>query len=78
MQTNTKMFYLKLVDNTNISFTKAQTSLLNKFLRDNMHYKRKHWIAALALEVTTSISYLPAGEQEFVREQVAESFRQPT
>jgi hypothetical protein len=78
MQANTKMFYPRLVDDTNISFTKAQTSLLNKFLRDSMHYKRKHWIAALALQATTAISYLPTGEQEFVREQVAENFRQPT
>ena len=67
------MFYPRLVDDTNSSCTKAQTSLLNKFLRDNMHYKRKHWIAALALGATTAVSYLSTGEQEFVRQRVAES-----
>jgi ribosomal protein L16/L10AE len=64
------MFYPRLVDNTNISFTKAQTSLLNKFLRYNMHYKRRRWITALALEAATAMSFVPTHEQEFVRQQV--------
>jgi len=52
------MIYPRPVDNTNIYFTKAQTGLINKFLRHNLHYKRKQW-NTLALEAALTISYVP-------------------
>jgi hypothetical protein len=64
------MFCPRLVDNTNISFTEAQTSHLNNFLRYDLHCKQKHWVTALTLEDATAISYVPTDEQEFVRQQV--------
>jgi len=70
-----KQFYPRVVNNTNITFTKEELSLLNKGLNYNLGYKQKNWIETLALEAETAISPLPPNEQESIRYEVAHNIR---
>jgi hypothetical protein len=49
-------FYPKVVNKTNIIFTKEEMMLLNRGLQYNLHYKNKDWLKKLALEADTAIS----------------------
>jgi len=65
-------FYPRVVNNTNIPFTRSKTTLLQKGLKYNLHAKSKNWIQNLALEAETAISLLPTNEREVYRKLVAD------
>jgi len=64
-------FYPRVIDMTDIVFTDEEMTLLNKGLKYNLSYKRKHWISNLALEAENAITLLPVQEQDYIRYQVA-------
>jgi hypothetical protein len=70
-----KHFYPRVVNKTEIDFSKEEISLLNKGLKYNLEHKRKHWVNNLAFEAESAISLLPPGEQEHVRYQVAQNIK---
>jgi len=65
-------FYPRVVNNTNIPFTRSETTLLQKGLKYNTHAKGKNWIQNLALEAETAISHLPTNEREVYRKLTAD------
>jgi len=65
-------FYPRVVNNTNIPFTRSETTLLQKGLKYNVHAKRENWIQNLALEAETAISLLPTNERQVHRKLVAD------
>ena len=71
-----KQFYPRVINNTSITFTNDEMSLLNKGLKYNLGHKNKGWITTLALEAETAISQLPHTEQDYVRYQVAHNIKQ--
>jgi hypothetical protein len=48
-----------VINNTDISFTQCEMSLLQKGLKYNLHTKRENWIQNLTLEAETAIQKLP-------------------
>jgi len=64
-------FFSRVV-NTNIPFTRSETTLLQKGLKYNVHAKWKNWIQNLALEAETAISLLPTNERDVYRKLVAD------
>jgi hypothetical protein len=71
-----KQFYPRVINNTNITFTSNELSLLKKGLKYNLGHKHRDWITTLALEAETAISQLPNTEQQYIRYQVAHNIRQ--
>jgi len=69
---DTVKFYPSVVNNTNIPFTRSETTLLQKGLKYNVHAKWKKWIQNLALEAETAISLLQANERDVYRKLVAD------
>jgi len=65
-------FYPRVVNNTNIHFTRSETTLLQKGLKYNIHEKKKNWLQNLALEAGTAISLLPTNEREVYRKLTAD------
>ena len=63
--------YPRVINQTNITFSNEELLLLNKGLKYNLSHKRKQWISNLAFEAETATTLLPAGEQEYIRHQVA-------
>jgi len=51
-------FYPRIINNTNITFSKRETTLLGKGLKYNLHNTKKNWFVNFALEAETAISYL--------------------
>jgi hypothetical protein len=47
-----KQFYPRVINNTNITFTNDEMSLLNKGLKYNLGHKNKGWIKTLANKST--------------------------
>ena len=76
MQTKTpqypQRFHPRLINNTDITFTKSETTLLQKGLKYNLHSKPRKWIQNLALEAETAITRLPPNERDVYRKQVAD------
>ena len=66
-------FHPRIVNQTNITFTHEQLSLLNKGLKYNLGFKQKGWIKKLALETETTINKLPVTEQDYMRYKVTEN-----
>jgi hypothetical protein len=64
--------YPRLINNTDIQFSKGETRLLQKGLKYNLHIKPKNWIQNLALEAETAITKLPSNEREVYRKLVAD------
>jgi hypothetical protein len=64
-------FYPRVVNNTNIPFTKNETTLLGKGLKYNLHNK-KNLLTILALEAETAISSLPITDREYYRKKVSD------
>ena len=60
-------FYPRVVNNTNIPFTKSKTTLPEKGLKYNPHNKKKNWLVNLASEAETAISSLPITHREYYR-----------
>jgi hypothetical protein len=72
-----RIFYPRVANNTNITFTPEELILLNKGLKYNLSFKKKNWIESLALEASeTAISLLLTREQEHTRFRVAHNVRQ--
>jgi len=63
------------VNKTEICFTEEELELLNKGLKYDINYKRKHWLSNLALEADSAITRLPSHEQEHVRHIVAHNLQ---
>jgi hypothetical protein len=64
-------FHPRLVNNTNIHFSKGETTLLQKGLKYNLHSKPKNWIQNLALEAEIAITQLPTNNRDVYRKLVA-------
>jgi hypothetical protein len=64
-------FHPRIVNISNIKFSKAETNLLEKGLKYNTYGKKDNWIETLALEAETAISLLPATERDTYRKLVA-------
>jgi hypothetical protein len=54
-----KIFYPRVVNNTNIRFTADELNLLNEGLKYNLSYKIKNWIQTLAFKTDTAKAQLP-------------------
>jgi hypothetical protein len=67
---STQNFHPRLINNTDIKFSKREMALLQKGLEYNIHSKPKNWIQNLALEAETAITQLPPNEQDVYRKQV--------
>ena len=65
-------FCARVINNTNITFSSRETSLLEKRLKFNVNTKSKNWIVNLALEAATAIIRLPVLDCEYYRKQVKE------
>jgi hypothetical protein len=73
-----KHFYPRVINKTEIDFSKEELGLLHTGLKYNLGHKRKHWVNNLAFEAESAISLLPPGEQEHVRYQVAQNTKKTT
>jgi hypothetical protein len=71
-----EQFYPRVINKTDISVSNDELSLLSRGLIYNLSYKHKNWIATLALEAETAVSYLPTAEQDYARYQVAHNIGQ--
>jgi hypothetical protein len=67
-------FYPCVVNNSDITFTRNELSLLSKGLKNNLHLKQ-NWLQTLALEAENTITYLPTHEQDSIRYSVAHNIR---
>jgi hypothetical protein len=72
---NPTEFYPRVVNNTNITFTNEELSLLNQGPKYNLHFKHKQWIQTLALEAQNAITMLPTHEQEPTRHAVTRNIK---
>jgi hypothetical protein len=63
-------FHPRVVNNTNIQFTEAKLSLLNKGPKYKLHHKPTNWICSLAWEAETAVSLLPDQQQEYMRHRI--------
>jgi hypothetical protein len=52
-------FHLRVVNHTDIMFTAAATTFLEKGMQYNLHHKPKHWQRNLACEAESASSQLP-------------------
>ena len=68
-------FYQRVINKTNIDFSKEELNLLNKGLKHNLGHKHRHWINNLAFEAESAIALLPPGEQEHMHHQVAQNIK---
>jgi len=69
-------FYPRVVNNTDITFTNKEITLLQKGPKYNLHNKKRNWLSTLALEAETAINSLPHTEREYFRNKVAENLQQ--
>jgi hypothetical protein len=65
-------FHPRIINITEIQFTKSKTELLLKGLKYNIHAKQENWLQALALEAETAITQLPQNERDVYRKLVAD------
>jgi len=65
-------FHPRVINNTNITFSNSETTLLEKGLKYNLHTKMKNWLLNLALEAETDITQLPITDCEFYRKPIAD------
>jgi hypothetical protein len=68
-------FYPKVVNKTNIAFTKDEMVLLNRGLQYNIHCKNKIWFKNLALEADTAISMTDTKDQDFLKRTIANKLK---
>ena len=68
---NTKNFYPRVFNKTDITFSADELTSLNKGLKYNINYKHTNLIRILALESETAINQLPIFEQDYIRHHVA-------
>jgi hypothetical protein len=65
-----------VVNNTDITFTNKEITLLEKGLKYNLHNKKRNWLSTLVLEAEMAINSLPHTEREYFRNKVAENLQQ--
>jgi hypothetical protein len=65
-------FFHIVVNNTDITFSKAELDLLKKGPKYNLHTRNKHSLTLLALQAKTAINMLPASDRDFHRKQVSD------
>jgi hypothetical protein len=70
-------FHPRLINNTDITFSKSETNLLQKGFKYNLHSKPRKWIQNLALEAETAITQLPPYERDVYKKQVADRISKP-
>jgi hypothetical protein len=70
-----KQFYPRVINKTEIDFSEDEINLLIKGLKYNLGHKQKNWVNNLAFEAESAISFLPPGEQEHSRYQVAQNIK---
>jgi hypothetical protein len=68
-------FYPRVVNKTNIAFTKDEMALLNKGLQFNINCKSKYWFRNLALEADTAISLANSEDQDFLKQTIANKLK---
>jgi hypothetical protein len=64
-------FYPQVVNNTNIQFTNAEITLLNKGLKYKLHHKQSTWIRNLTWEAEATVTQLPDHDQDHIRPRIA-------
>ena len=64
--------HLRVINNTEITFTDNELALLQKGPKYNLHTKKKEWIQKLTLETKTAISQLPPPDRDVYRKLAAE------
>ena len=69
--TDTHTFFPRVVNKTNILFSKNELNLLEKGPKYNIHSHKRNWLTTLALEAETSITHLPSTDCDYFRKQVA-------
>jgi hypothetical protein len=74
--TTRETFILVVINETDITFTNDELTLLNKGLKYNLNHKHKNWIKTLALEAETAVTQLPIFEQDYICYQVAHNIKQ--
>jgi hypothetical protein len=62
----------RVINSTNIPFSKSKMKLLQKGLKYNTHAKKKDWIQTLGLEAETAITQLLTNERDVYRKLVAD------
>jgi hypothetical protein len=65
-------FHPRVINNTNITFTDHEMTLLQKGPRYNLHPRKKDWIQNLALETEIAISKLHPSERDVYRKLAAD------
>ena len=65
-------FYPRVINNTKISFTQCEMTLLQKGLKYNLHTMRENWIQNLALEAETALQKLPSSDREIYTHKVTD------
>jgi len=64
-------FYPRVINNTDITFSDNEITLLNKGFKYNLHQKKRQWLTDIALEAETTINSLPTADRPYYRKQVA-------
>jgi hypothetical protein len=65
----------QVINNTKITFTNEELTILNQGLKYNNNQKPQNWIRTLALEAETAINQLLIIEQDHTRWKVANSIK---
>jgi hypothetical protein len=60
-------FYPRVINETNITFSIDELTLLSQGLKYNLHYEHKNWTKASALEAEADICQLRTLEQDYMR-----------
>ena len=68
-------FYPHVINETDITFTNNELTLLNKGLKYNLNHKHKNCIKIIALEVETAITQLPIFGHDYTCYQVAHNIK---
>jgi hypothetical protein len=71
-----QQLYPKVCNQSDVHFTEEEIQLLSKGPKYNLHFKPKHWLKTLALEVETAISYTEEHEQNYLRHAVSKALTQ--
>jgi hypothetical protein len=70
IQQHNQSFYPRVINDTDIIFSKQEMAMLQKGLKYNLHSKPKNWLQNLALEEETAIQALPTPDREIYRHTV--------
>jgi hypothetical protein len=65
-------FYPRVINSTQITFTKNEITLLEQGSKCNLQNKKKEWLVNLALEAETAITLLPITGSDYYRKRVSD------